>query len=302
MPQHRKSFNYTQLPCPHCNRTCRTSSGLSQHIKCAHAHLVDRHHDSPGSSPSPSPSPPLSHAPSPEELHNDLFPEVDLTPIEDVDKLRGPGKREYHPTMTGKPCDSDGTHLPPNVPPPPLSQRANNDWTPYRSRLEFETADFLFKKTQMSAGDIDTLMMLWSSSLLESNHSPPFANTSDLHNVIDATTLGDAPWNSFSVCYNGAIPSQNPPPWMTVDYEVFYRDPHVIIQNLFSNPDLDGEMDYVPYREFSVGGDRRYKDFMSGNWSWRHASIYYGNTVPDAAPTLLHDRARWPSCLSPKMR
>ncbi|KAK7677769.1 hypothetical protein QCA50_019321 [Cerrena zonata] len=214
---------------------------------------------------------------SPEDVHNDLFPEVEFSPVEDADTLCGPGKREFHPTMTGQPCNRDGIHLPPNIPPPPLSQRAKNDWTPYRSRLEFETANFLFKTTQISKGNTDTLLMLWSTSLLEADRPPPFANTDDLHNVIDATTLGDAPWLSFAVNYNGTVPPQNPPPWMTADYEVFYRDPHVIIQNLFANPDFDGEMDYVPYREFNIGGDRRYKDFMSANWAWRHADIIIGD-------------------------
>ncbi|KAK7684398.1 hypothetical protein QCA50_012345 [Cerrena zonata] len=264
MPRQRRTFNYTQLPCPHCPRVCKTSSGLTQHIKSAHIQppCEPPHHPSPSVSPSPPPPP-------------ELFPEVDQLPPNDedndLDRLRGPGPREYHPTMTGQPCDSEGKILPPGTPPPPISQHSNNDWSPYQSRLEFETAEFLFKKTQMSESDTNTLMTLWAASLVETGQPPPFANADDLRDVIDATTLGDAPWHSFSVVYNGNNPHRDPPPWTTAEFEVFYRDPHVVIQNLFSNPDFDGEIDYTPYREFSVGGKRRYQDFMSGNWAWRHA-------------------------------
>ena len=75
----------------------------------------------------------------------------------------------------------------------------------YNSRLEFETAEFLFKTTQLLEGNINTLLMLWAASLVKSGQSPPFANADDLHSVIDATVISDAPWLSFSVIYNRDI-------------------------------------------------------------------------------------------------
>jgi len=55
---------------------------------------------------------------------------------------------------------------------------------------------------------------------------------------------------------------------MDQTYDVWYHDPHVVIKNIFSNMDFDGEIDYVPYRDFLEDGSRRYKDFMSGDWAW----------------------------------
>ncbi|KAK7684225.1 hypothetical protein QCA50_012549 [Cerrena zonata] len=60
---------------------------------------------------------------------------------------------------------------------------------------------------------------------------------------------------------------------MTVEYEVWFRDPHLVFQNIFSNPGLKDEVDYACYHQFSVGGERRYQTFMSGNWAWRHSDI-----------------------------
>lgn len=139
----------------------------------------------------------------------------------------------------------------------------------------------------MSEANINTLMTLWASSLVELGQSPPFANADDLHDVIDSTTLGDAPWHSFFVRYNGEIPSHDPPPWMTSKYEVWFRDPHDVMRNIFSNPDFKNEIDYTCYREFTVGGERCYKDFMSGNWAWRH-SVSFSQYL--LATILTHSR------------
>jgi hypothetical protein len=64
------------------------------------------------------------------------------------------------------PCDSNGNFIDPSTPPPP--HRPTNDpddWTPYESRLDFEIAEFLFSRNQMSGGDMD----LWAASLLKHN-------------------------------------------------------------------------------------------------------------------------------------
>ena len=58
---------------------------------------------------------------------------------------------------------------------------------------------------------------------------------------------------------------------MNQTYDVWYRDPCAVIKNIFSNVDFDGEIDYVPYRDFLEDDSRRYKDFMSGDWAWEQA-------------------------------
>lgn len=175
-------------------------------------------------------------------------------------------------SFIGTPCDENGDDIPPDAPPPPgETNREPNDWTPYESRTQFETANFLFKQTQMSAGDIDFLFNLWAATLAPYDDNPPFANHTDLYSTIDATTLGDVAWDTFSLKYNGEIPEGQTPPWMLSEYDVWFRDPRSLVHNLISNPDYNNEFDYSPIREFDAEGKRRYQDFMSGNWAWKQA-------------------------------
>ena len=169
----------------------------------------------------------------------------------------------------GTPCDEYGHDLPPNAPPPPRHEAADKDnWDPYRNRLEFESADFLFRRVQMPQAQVDVLMQLWSVSLLDTNKQPPFADHEDMLNVIDATQLGDAPWNAFSISYSGERPAENIPEWMTKEYECWFRDPRTLVHQILANADFDGQFDYAAYQEFDASGKRRYKDFMSANFAW----------------------------------
>jgi hypothetical protein len=80
----------------------------------------------------------------------------------------------------GQPCDKDGNILPPGTPPVPRVHPPPTDWTPFRSRIEFETAEFLFKKDQMSAGGINELMGLWAASNVKFGGLAPFKNCADV--------------------------------------------------------------------------------------------------------------------------
>ena len=140
----------------------------------------------------------------------------------------------------------------------PVPVRNPTDWTPYESRTEFETADFLFKHNQMSAGDIDALLNIWAATLAPYNDHPPFLNHKDLYSTIDATPLGDVPWESFSLKYNGVLPKRDIPPRMSSEYDVWFRDPRELVHNLISNPDFHDEFDYSPLREFDVDENRHY--------------------------------------------
>jgi hypothetical protein len=142
-------------------------------------------------------------------------------------------KRTYHPIINGMfiqmyiilsthellgmRCDANGNYLDPGTPPPSHGQAdCPNDWTPYGSQVEFETAEFLFSHNQMSASDIDILLDLWAASLLKHGDEPPFTSHEDLYDSIDATPLGDVPWEGFSVRYNGARPLSAVPSWISV--------------------------------------------------------------------------------------
>lgn len=173
------------------------------------------------------------------------------------------------------PCDADGLDLEdPTAPPPPRPTPSPNDYTPFTSRAEFQLAEFLYKKAEMSAGLVNELMEILASYFAAYDDDPPFEGHSDLLKTIDGITLGTVPWESFTGRYNGPLPTDGPiPEWMTTDYEVHYRDIHELVRQMIANPDFKDEFDYTPYQEFE-NEKRRWSDFMSGNWAWRQAVSY----------------------------
>jgi hypothetical protein len=177
----------------------------------------------------------------------------------------------------GTPCDEDGYDLPPGTPPPPPPPPPLDEngepllYFPYKDCREFLLANFLFKRNQMPGTEIDKLMQI-ISSYLSAGEDPPFADHGDLYNTIDASTLGDAPWQSFSVTYSGELPENTSiPPWMLAEYDVWFRDPKVVLQNQLGNPDFKDEFDYAPFQKFDDNGEREWKDFMSANWGYMQA-------------------------------
>lgn len=122
----------------------------------------------------------------------------------------------------------------------------------------------------MSAGAIDELMELWAMSAGERGDFSPFDSFEHMYASIDATKAGDAPWNCFSTTYTGPL-SADTPNWQLADYEVWYRDPDIVIANILDNPDFNGQFDYSPYIELDENGQRRWNDFMSANFAWRHS-------------------------------
>ncbi|KAG2038231.1 hypothetical protein BDR03DRAFT_862092, partial [Suillus americanus] len=100
-------------------------------------------------------------------------------------------------------CNAASNFVPADTIPPPLTSKQPGDWTPYHSQLEFETTEFLYKKVQMSAGDIDKLMHLWG------------LDHRDLYSTIDKTPIGDVAWQSLSMKYGvDADPAGDLTPWM----------------------------------------------------------------------------------------
>jgi hypothetical protein len=95
-----------------------------------------------------------------------------------------------------------------------------------------------------------------------------YANHGTLYETIDSAEVGDAPWESFSVQYTGKAPENSSPPWMTAEYDVWCWNPRTVLRNQLANSDFDGKIDYSAKQEFGVNGERRYQDFMSGNWAW----------------------------------
>ncbi|KAG2335321.1 hypothetical protein BDR05DRAFT_898699 [Suillus weaverae] len=161
--------------------------------------------------------------------------------------------------------------LAPGVPPTHSPPRSHNDWHPYCNNIKFATAEFAFKQHHMSNAAADTLFDLMAALLVKHNNSPPFTDHKDLHQVIKATQLGDVPWQGFSVQYSGECP-ENILSWMDDEYDVWYRDPHLMAHNMLANPTYKKEIDYTPFHEYDAADNTcQWKDFMSGDWAWQQA-------------------------------
>ena len=186
--------------------------------------------------------------------------------------------------MIGTPCDQEGYDLESGVPPPSRTADTLHNWGPFDSQIQFETADFLFKKTEMSQGDVDILMRLWASTTAD--NCAPFENHHDMLAAIDSIKDGDAPWRSFSAKYSRDPPRTNPPDWMVKEYTVYYRDPLTVIRNMISNPSFDGQFDYSPYREFE-NELQQWTDVMSGDWAWEQAVSFQLFRVPLSSRRLI---------------
>jgi Plavaka transposase len=106
-------------------------------------------------------------------------------------------------------------------------------------------------------------------------------NHREMYRTIDASpglqSLGDdatGRWQSFCISYEYEDDPWAPPgprqSWMDYEYEVWFRDPEKLVQELIANPDFVDEFDYVPYHEYH-NGLHRFSDFMSGDWAWKQA-------------------------------
>jgi hypothetical protein len=151
-----------------------------------------------------------------------------------------------------------------------------DNWYPYHDRVQFETADLFFRQIQLSASQIDAIILLWSATLAGSQSLPPFRNYKDMYKTIDQTPLGDTPWSSFSLKYSGEKPTDDVPAWMNTTYEICYRDPRLVIHGILANPIFKDSMDFIPYRKYDSRTQKRQcRDFMSGEWAWMQAVLFF---------------------------
>nr|GAT45080.1 predicted protein [Mycena chlorophos] len=250
------------LRCPYyaqgCKRTFTNRSGRTQHVNWDHFEPGAR-------APAPVPPSPMGDDPG---SSLPFGPEHDSPPLSPCPAARQSKVRvDTHPDLDGRPCDRDGNFVDPNTKPrkvyPP-----EDDFTPYESLGAFRMADFVYRKVQMSAGEIDELFEI----LREDGGKSHFKDHKDLYETIDATERGQIPWLAFDISYDGEDAEvENAAGWKKKAYRVYYRDPRKILHEQLGNPDFKDEMDYAPKRVYDVDDGRVYRDFMSGQWAWRQA-------------------------------
>ena len=130
--------------------------------------------------------------------------------------------------------------------------------------------DFLHRREEMSTGNIDTLIDLWGPTMAKYDDCGSYSSYEHMYRTIDNIKKGDALWRSFTTYFAGEL-DMNAPSWQLQDYEVWFRDPDVVIRNMLDNPDFDDQFDYSPYVDVDKSWQRNWNEFMSGNSSWRHA-------------------------------
>ncbi|KAG6818873.1 hypothetical protein H0H93_000723 [Arthromyces matolae] len=179
---------------------------------------------------------------------------------------------ETHPILDGTPCDLDGNDLNEGTPPPSRHDPPPNDYSPFANRATFEFAEFLYTDAEMSATKIDRLLHLLACMY---PHDPPQSTRAKhIYSVIDEIEQGDVAWDSFTIQYNGPLPTNEtaPPTWMTDKHEVWFRDPLLVLEDQLGNTEFAKELDVAPKRVFRHG-KRRYRDVLSGNWAWRQCDV-----------------------------
>ncbi|KAH7911539.1 hypothetical protein BJ138DRAFT_1237425 [Hygrophoropsis aurantiaca] len=184
------------------------------------------------------------------------------------------GKITRHPYLYGAPCDHNGNPIPPGTPPPARYNDEPNAWAPFTGQAQFLLADFLFRKVEMSAPNIDYLMELWAFEVAKLDGSSPFVSHRDAYQIIDSIRSGDVPWQCLSVDPPDNLPP-DAPTWKRSQYQVWFRDPDTVIKNMLDNPDFDGQFDYAPYVYTDSNDKRRWTDIMSGNFAWRQCDKIY---------------------------
>jgi hypothetical protein len=91
--------------------------------------------------------------------------------------------------LSGMPCNSNGNFIDLSMPLPPHHPTNDlNDWTPYKSQLDFKIAEFLFSHNKMSGGDINILLSLWAALLLKHNDKLAITSHKDIYDTIDVTS------------------------------------------------------------------------------------------------------------------
>ncbi|KAJ6628177.1 hypothetical protein B0H10DRAFT_2160911 [Mycena sp. CBHHK59/15] len=227
-----KPGNNGRIECPHpgCSTHVKSLRGLTYHVRFMHQNpnIVRS-----AAGPSTLHSPPLSD--------NDKEPCTPPPPPSPPPQLPPNSQKTFHPFLNGYTTS-------------PRTTAAADDWSPYKDSVQFNVADFLFRKVQMSSKNIDQLLEMWALSLMK--------------------LLMPQNW--------GMHHGSDAPAWAHQSYEIWYRDPEVVIANMLENPDFDGAFDTAPYVELDSKGKRRWHDFMSANFAWKH-SIYADDPSTDGS-------------------
>ncbi|KAG1897029.1 uncharacterized protein F5891DRAFT_1130081 [Suillus fuscotomentosus] len=274
MPQ-RPTYRPRKFFCANpINAQCRkgflTRAGLTNHRNAVHTNLV--------LPPSRIPQyqlQPMEH----HHFDNNVGQQPDTDVDSRSDSNNAPPLGAYfvrHSVIDGTPCDMDDNDLNGSQPLP--HEKPKSPWHPFANRGHFSLADFVFRHNKMPGTQFDELMHIWAKvngSEGGSGKPPPYANKKDLYDTIDAIDQGDVPWQSFTVQHgdvNSLTGDLSAPQWKLAEYDVWFRDPRMLLRNQLSNPDFKDGFDHAPHQVYGNNHERVFGDFMSGNWAWNQCN------------------------------
>ena len=78
--------------------------------------------------------------------------------------------------------------------------------------------DFIYRRNQMPAHQIDDLMDIWASTL-PAGFDPPFTDHNNIYDTIDQIAISEVPWKCFLASYSSEHPV-DAPAWMLAEYDV----------------------------------------------------------------------------------
>ncbi|KAH9943733.1 hypothetical protein B0H21DRAFT_779671 [Amylocystis lapponica] len=178
----------------------------------------------------------------------------------------------FHPRLNARPCNIYGDFLPAGSPPSVSEEALPDDWTPFNDRPSFEFAELMFKKVQMSGGNLDSLLQIWTAHNIINNRGQPiFESTEDMYATIDSIQHGDALWETFTVRYGGPL-TPDSPLWKRAEYHVHCRNTRTVTHNMLANKDFHNHFDYVPFQEYTAPDTTQFSNVMSGQWAYTQAT------------------------------
>ena len=143
--------------------------------------------------------------------------------------------------------DKNGNSLPPGSSSPPQSPllpadaTLSNLWSPFEDCLVFQFADYHFMELQSSGAEINQALDHWlASTLLAGGDADniPWRTVKEMYTTIDSIKQGPAPWKTVKFQYIRSLPPGTPPKWMLQTYELCFHDPHIVLLNQITLPDL----------------------------------------------------------------
>jgi hypothetical protein len=172
---------------------------------------------------------------------------------------------------TAKPCNVRGEYLPLYTQPEAVPDNDTNPWSPFQSRVEFDFANYHFVEAQTLASLIDKALDHWARCVLPFGGVAPWKNSSELYATIDAINLGNLPWKTYKVQYQGPFPPSIPPKWMTQTYELCTCDSCQVLHHQLGTTAFKDNINLSPYRQFDNTYQQTWSNLMSADWTWAQA-------------------------------